>query len=263
MPLVIRAELFNRGLRDFVTAQKRQAVLKAQIQELVKNGQLKTTEGLALESHLPPALAASPVTVAFEGPASWAGCFDFRIEPAEESGRAMLGMIRAVEQPAGSMTLDEKNLATIVWVLDPQATDGLKAGTYRLRAKFDTTQKAAKDAFKGSVDSNFVELSVKPFPTSPAAEDKIRMFLAAGEYQLVLKNWDKAVEAADGIVKIDPDSVVGYELRGRALEAKGDLKAAIAAYSSAVSAFYKLYPNSYDPPLGLLKRLQSLEERRR
>ena len=57
------------------------------------------------------------------------------------------------------------------------------------------------------------------------------------------------------LIELNSKSITGYFLLGEAEKVKGNLKGALKAYTKAEQEFRIQYPNSYELPAAIIKRI--------
>ncbi len=99
---------------------------------------------------------------------------------------------------------------------------------------------------------------------STASSDAARAAMAA-RYHLALGRPEGALEALEPALAARPELALLHGLRGEALEARGDLRAALAAYRRAATLADRESPGLDEPPFyrgrvdDLIRRLQEPE----
>lgn len=254
-PLVLVLQLRNAAAMSDAVAASAQEGLRAEMDRLVKEGQVtreRADELLAAEP-VPAPVPALSVTLSAEA-------FAFRAQTVEgETAGPWVPLMVTTGEPA-ALSLGDENIAVVTFVVGPEATRLTGPGTYRLNARY-ASKAGTPGVWQGTAASDEVEVTVVAAADAPTAEDQVRYQKALGEYCLVVKDFAHAVDAANALLAVEPQSIDGLSLLGRAREARGEETLAFEAYGKALTAFVQRYPTAEEPPWELMGNARRLRER--
>lgn len=179
--------------------------------------------------------------------------------------RADWGLKSFAAPGSKSIDLDAQTSAEIVYALEPGAASRLDVGDMEIIAVLEVPagRDLPRDNWRGRVASEPVKMKISPLPTSPAPKELASLNLQAADYYAVLKDWPNVLVSAEKSVAADPNLIRAHMRIGDAKEAQGDLRGARQAFGAAKRLFDIQYPNSYDDPLFLIRKIADLEARLR
>jgi hypothetical protein len=129
----------------------------------------------------------------------------------------------------------------VVWLLAAGQTVALPPGDYRARL-----------LWAGQV-SPPVEFSVAPAPLPLPADEEVRRALLQSQASLYLGDTAGAITALGPAEALEPESIELLVQRARVLEQRGEYPEALQLTRQARSIFYRDYPTSEHPPMGILE----------
>jgi hypothetical protein len=244
-PLVFRLMLRNGMAARTVGAMESRERMKEELDEMVKAKEVTREEAdeILKREVVPSPVPAMVITLQAEG---------FSFEREGTQGVTKLPWSPKIIDPTTPVvvTLDEKQIVYVNFVVAPGETVATIKGTYRVRAYFENK---SRGQWKGKVTSNTVVITVIETPPVPTAEEAKEKNLILGEYFLALKEYDRAIESAKQALASAPKSIDGAVLLGKAYEAKGDYKSALESYKMAFNEFLWRNPEAHEP-LGMLEQ---------
>jgi hypothetical protein len=170
---------------------------------------------------------------------------------------------RAATQAAPALTLDNQTAGVVGWWLTPDETGKLPAGEHVLVAVLDTTASTHEGAWKGKVESDLLEIQVAPEPTTlTPADEEDKQILLAGLASL-RGDPKEALGQVDALLKKQPNSIRGQELKADLLLDSGQTLDAMRLYDGAIIAFQQQSPGGKEPPVALYQKLRNALNRQR
>lgn len=242
-PLVFKVMIRNgRAARAALAAEARER-LREELEERTQAGELSRQEAEEFLKGEPVPFTVPPmvITLRAEG-------FSFQREGPP--GATTLPWRPKMVDPAvpTAATLDQTRSAWVTFVVAPDETASTAKDTYQVRASFEDRSPGQGP---GQIVSNPVVITIVEGPRAPSAQDQKKQYLAAISYHLALKDYDRAIGAAQHVLVLSPQSIDGHILLGQAQEAKGDFRAALEAYESALEEFDRRYPDADHQPRSL------------
>jgi hypothetical protein len=244
-PLIFELMLRNGPAGRAALAEAARKRLMKELEEQVQTGKLtrqKADEILKREPVPSPPVHAMVITLVAEG-------FSFSSETPH--GAKSLPWKLTMVKPATptTVTLDEKQIAWATFVVAPEQTASVTKETYRMRAHFENRYSGQ---WRGKIVSNPVSITVVESKEMSVYGQK-KKYLVMVEYYLAIKDYDRAITAAQQVLAVAPQSIDGQILLGRSKEAKGEFRAALEAYEKALKEFDRRYDE--EPPPGLVEGL--------
>jgi tetratricopeptide (TPR) repeat protein len=145
--------------------------------------------------------------------------------------------------------LDLENSAVAEFGLNPSEVEKLSKGDYVIKAAVDVPLEGSRTHAK--IESNSVSVRVTG-SREEMKEDRLRNLCY---YYLRRGRYDMVTQQAKRMIELDSKSIAGYALLGEAEEAKGNLKEALEAYTRAEKEFRTQYPNSYQQPVLIMRKI--------
>lgn len=249
-PLIFELMLRNGPAARAAFAAIARERLKEELEERVQAGDLtrqKADEILKREP-VPSPIHAMVITLVAEG-------FSFSSETPH--GAKSLPWKLTMVQPSTptTVTLDEKQIAWATFVVAPEQTTSATKETCRVRAHFENRYSGQ---WRGKIVSNPVNITVLESKEKPIDGQK-KKYLVVVEYYLAIKDYDRAITAAQQVLTVAPQSIDGLILLGRSKEAKGDFRAALEAYEKALKEYDRRYDE--EPPPGLMEGLWRMRDK--
>ena len=171
------------------------------------------------------------------------------VQVRNDKGQLQNWAWRLVTSAPEEITIDGETSGQLLWVLAPEATAGIGPGLYQVTAVLDTTRCTREGAWKGSVTSPSVSVGVgagTPLPESdPPADDKFRLL---AYYNFVLGDLPRALSENGKVLARHPTDVSALALQGDILAAQADYSGALSAYDRAIEEYYKQNPGAEEPP---------------
>lgn len=142
------------------------------------------------------------------------------------------------------VNLNGKTSCIVEYGIDPEDPQKPK-GQFTIKAVLEV-------ASKKNIDSNLctVNFLTKKMPKSEKELESTMLNL--GKYAYKRLQFEKSMDYADSILKINPDSILAWSLKGEIEESRGDLDKADDAYSKSIEAFWKQAPENAEPPVSLI-----------
>ncbi|MFQ5845102.1 MAG: hypothetical protein ACE5JG_08960, partial [Planctomycetota bacterium] len=193
---------------------------------------------------------------------TWADLLD--LEVRDGGGKAQEWPLRLapIAKPGVELTLDRETSGALVWLLSPEDSERLAAGTYRLQAVLrDERSGGDEGRWRGSVRSDraTVRIVPPPDPLPPEAEGRRDGLLA--RYHVLRGEDEAAMAVAQRMRERAPDSIAAATLQGDLLAAAGRDREALKAYNRALALFRRQHPDAGEPPRDLLRRQSRLLDR--
>lgn len=250
-PLVFALTLRNAAAARAAADRVARAAWKEDLDDLVAEGSItrQQADELLRREPVPAPVAAAAVTLA-------PGEFSL----VSDTTAPLPWRPRVIEPLAPvDVVLDEKTVAYATLVVPPGAT---AEGTYRLHARFEHRPRRPGQ-WQGTVTSQPVTIFIAAAPPAPTLDQQKEALLVLVEYHLAVRDYDRAIATARQVLALDPQSADGFALLGKAQEARGDLRAALASYESAFREFRRRNPDAHEPALHLLLQVRRLERQLR
>jgi len=163
-----------------------------------------------------------------------------------------------------TLTLDATATAQLDYLLDPAAAAQINPGEYEIVAAVDVPPgpNVAGDHWSGRVEAEPVKLSVAPRTSRLAPQEEENNDLQVAQYYQAAQDWARALEAAQRALAANPRSIPAQILVAEIEEAQGDRPTALQAYQAALAEFDRQYPDSYEAPRYLIRKIRDLSDQR-
>ena len=188
--------------------------------------------------------------------APWTAALSLRITNAAGAPQTWpLEMVWSAAEPVLLKPLGE---AAVFWALPPEATSGLPVGEYTVSLTLDTRRSAADWSWVGQCRSEQVSLKVAAEPASLEAKQEAFKALVRARYHQLRDEPDTALSILDEWLARNPEDSAALGEKAALLEQSGRLAEALAAYTSAIDAFNKRFPDAIHPPRELMRNRSRL-----
>jgi hypothetical protein len=166
-----------------------------------------------------------------------------RVASTSESGRTAVTALgpEPVARVSGLQFVHRADL-----VIDEAETAGMPDGTYQLRATFQTPRWQLW-GWRGRVESGTVRIVISS--AVPDAEAQRNQWRA--DTSLRLGRLDAALQAAQTLVRLQPERSRAYRLLGDVMMARGDRAQAVHAYTRALDL---VADGAKEPPKPIMER---------
>ena len=194
----------------------------------------------------------------------WEQSLHFEVQSAGAAFAPLNWSLTMVRSPeAKSVLLDGNVNAEIQYALNPQAAAQVPAGEYVLQAVLEVEAGPSLPAelWRGRIASEPVKLKISPSPAELSAADRANLSMQRAEFFSTTSDWTHALQSSQEALQEDPKLIRGQMIQGEAKEAQGDLAGARDAFAQALRLFEEQYPDSYEQPQYLIRRLAALDER--
>ncbi len=153
-----------------------------------------------------------------------------------------------------------KHAGELLWTLSPAEASKLTAGHYRIAAVLTSENATPEEAWKGTVRSPPVLLTLLDEPAPLSLESKEQKMMAFSDFHLVRGEVDEAARVIAAHLAEDPESIDGLAMSGELNVLRGNILEAVRLYERAIAVHSKRFPNSPEPPVALYSRLRQLQE---
>ncbi|HEX8434460.1 hypothetical protein [Archangium sp.] len=191
-------------------------------------------------------------------PSSWADLF--QLEVTGESGTVSTWPVTLLERPPSSLTLDMEHAGELLWTLSPAEASKLASGQYRIAAVLTSGDATPEGAWKGTVRSPAVLLTLLDEPTPLSLEFKEQKMMVFSDFHLVRGEVDEAARVIAAHLAEDPESIDGLAMSGELAVLRGNIPEAVRLYEQAIAVHSKRFPDSPEPPVTLYSRLYQLQK---
>ncbi len=250
-PLIFEIMIRNGAAAEAAVAAQARETLKENLDNQVRAGRLsrQAADARLKAEPIPTPVPAMVITLDTRG-------ISFSQE-TPQGAVALPWQSKAVEPGAPiRVALDAAQIAYATFVVTPEDTAATPPGRYRVRASLENR---SSGQWQGRVTSNPVVITVAQAPAAPTLADQKAQQRRQIEYFLALSDYGHAAAAGRQILTLDPHSIDGFAYLAKALQGKGELRAALEAYESALLEFRLRYPGNH-PPEGLQREVWRLRD---
>jgi len=262
-PLILSVRLANQRAMNADLQNKANEAHQKEVQTTSARGNVpKEKTELALASFAKP-LKIPSVTLGGEQ-TGWEQYLHFVLQEDARNSKALSWPLKLITvPPQKTLVLDQKNTAQLDYALAPESAAGLGLGQYYIVAVVEVPgdSNLAADRWRGRVESGPVELTIKERPARMSREEEENASLNLAHFYLATGEFKHALEDARKVVALNPNSIPGYILVGRAQEKLGDPRAALAAMDKALHEFYRQHPHPDEPPAYLIRKSMELRKK--
>jgi len=259
-PLIFSVMLANpRAMNAALENEANQALARA-IEVDIAAGKIAQQSAQPRLAKLRRQAAVQSVRLGDEG-TGWNDYVRFFLRSPDGKTEPLPWPLRIVAVPqTKAITLGDTETAQLDYLLDPAAADEIAPGDYQIVATVETpaVSKVAADSWHGRVESEPVKLTVLQKPASMTPADEEATALQFARYYQAAQDWPQTRTFAEKALAANPNSIPARTLDGEAREAQGDLKGAVEAYQLAEANFHKQYPHSYEAPLYLINKVDTV-----
>ena len=165
--------------------------------------------------------------------------------------------------PPSSTTLDltELNSGEATWVLAPGDAAQIPPGSYSVSVTLDTRTSASPGAWAGTVSSRTGMMTIAAEPPSPDQPLQLRKLLLQADYAALTGDFSQAGKLVDRAIALKADHIPALDRKGELLVKQGSLEEAMATFQRALEAFAQQFPEAYDPPFELRRKLAVVADR--
>lgn len=259
-PLIFRVRLGNRFAQNAALRNEAAKHHAAEIQAAISRGEISQEHGNQLLASLPQPSDIPTLTVGDDA-RSWESSVQFFLRTPDGQQQPLPWSLSPAPAPAmKSLTLDQRSVGQLEYLLPPAPAAGLVPGTYEVCAALDVPggEDLSADRWHGRILSEPVTLTVAPKPdqfTKTEAEEWNLQFV---RYFQKTRDTNQALQWDQRVLSDNPTSIPALVMLGELKEDRGDLKGALEAYQSALSQVDNQYPHSYEPPQYLIRKISQL-----
>lgn len=235
----------REGLRDMAGKGK---IPKERVQQLLAE---------------PEKMEPIPVVQLGDRSVRWDQFIHFRIRMPDGKLQALPWALRLVAAPQpGPLVLDAKATAELKYALDPAAAQGIVAGDYNIVAVIEVPSAAglSKASWRGQVEATPIKLKIMDAPPVLPDSGEEKRVLQFAEYFSEIGDYAQTLSQAQRVLQLNAQSIPALILTGEADEGRGDKRGALNAHQRASQAFYRQSPQSREPPIYLIERIQTLQD---
>jgi hypothetical protein len=256
-PLIFRVRLGNRFAQNAALRNEAAKHHTAEIQAAVSSGEINQERANQLLASIPQS-AAIPTLIVGDGTRSWESSVQFFLRTADGQQRPLPWSLSPASVPgAKSLTLDQRAVGQLEFLLPPDSAAALTPGTYEILAALDISN-SSPDRWHGRVVSEPVTLTITAKPAQFTKAEEEQWDLEFVRYFRKAKDTNQAMQWVQHVLSENPASLPGLVLLGELKEEQGDLKGALDAYQWALAQVDIQYPNSYEPPQYLTLKISVL-----
>lgn len=182
---------------------------------------------------------------------AWADALELAVQ--DSAGAAVDWPAEKVPAEGQTLHLDPESAGLVVFLIAPEATAALAAGSYRVGAVLDTT--AFPGGWQGRVSAEeVVTVEVQDAPAPIPDEEAIELSLLEAIRQFLRGDPVQAHLDLDEVLALVPRSPGALGLRAFFLDGEGKVDEALTAYEEAIEAHEEADPEAPEPPFELLER---------
>lgn len=171
----------------------------------------------------------------------------------DSAGHTVQLPLHLVTQEGDVLSLGVDDVAEATWWLSPEETKGLAEGVFAISVAFNP--KLLRDNLVQKVDNYYLRVKKEPSPLdSKTREDKDR---ALASFAILRGDLSAASDRVDKMLASDQESIDGYRLKARLLDAAGKTEEAVASLETALDIIDKKFPNA-DPSWVLIAERDAL-----
>jgi hypothetical protein len=200
------------------------------------------------------AATGQSTSLATTGP--WSGSLKIQVNAADGSPAAW-PIVETAGAPA-SVTLGEFSESVATWTVAPEFTRSLAPGRYVIHAELDTTRTVAANAWKGTAAARPLVVQVTDEPASLTSGDRVWKPMIDSQYAMLRGDPAGALSIVDAALASSPGAITLLSRKAALLETMGRPSDALGVVNEALDGFSRKFPNSPEPPAGLLWRQKAL-----
>jgi len=187
-----------------------------------------------------------PITIkAKEG--SWREALVIEVKSA--SGAVVKLPLHPVKQSDSSVTIGADDSASAQWWLEPDETQDLAVGTYKIVVYFDFK---LVDGLPDKVGRDVFHLRIANEPSPLDKETEFEKQLQMAMLSMFKGDSKTANDLVDKLLAADSENIGGHRFKARLLLAEGKKNEAVSSLDNALTAYHKKYPDAC-PPAGLFE----------
>jgi tetratricopeptide (TPR) repeat protein len=263
VPLVFTVTLANQQATNIELENESNELYLKSVESGVQQGKITPGKAAAIKASLSNPRKIRLIHLGDEASA-WNKFVHFeRLGPDGKLQPLPWPLVLLAPPSAQSIVLDAHATPSLDYVLESDASAQVAPGEYQIVAVVEVPREAsmAADAWRGRAESEPVDLTILPSPAKPAAADVERSQLQFAYYYQKRKDWSRALESAQKVLTVAPNSIPAQIVVGQVKEVQGDLHGALKAYQVAEQGFYQQYPDSYEAPLYLIHKSEELADK--